>query len=437
MKARWEVPLAILAWVRDGTRPSPELRAGKHGYRVPYRGLSGLDGGSGNIPLQLALAHLAAGVPEALEYLEARAEDELRHGLGGGEQLSPAYEHLSFWVLIWWTAWEMGHERLARLSGAWVERHLLVSCLLGRLEHGVLAVYAPGMRADKGADRSAEEAIIAHLLGIDHPLSTNMHRPEKHWWWGGILLEAVQEAEGIERVADRARTSCLRLLDDKRALVGSWDQAAVAYHVPVEVAVFGPQEWLAWVLLGGAHWTGHPQDPAMVWGGVIGGKPTVGLPYEIGEDPAEGGWMATGPRPPELGTMWRRGGHTVVKSMPDFPRQPLSMVHLREPAADPLADLPPLPRGNGPSDPEPPPEDPEKEDPMPEPEHPWPTIPADLSVADVLRAPEEALLVIGAAYGVLAQNRGGKSAGELKLARLYRAARRHQKALQKSKEKTP
>lgn len=369
-KPRWEVPLAILAWVRDGTRPSPRLTAGKHGYRVPYRGLSGLDGGSGNIPLQLALAHLAAGVPEALEYLEDRAEDELRHGLGGGEQLSPGYEHLSFWVLVWWTAWKLGHERLCRLSGAWVERHLLVCSLLGRMEGDVLAIYAPGMRADKGADRSVEEAIVSHLLGLHHPLNTNMDREERRWWWGGILVEAVRAAPEIWRVAGRVVVRCRSLLRDKTVAKNtgpSW--RGIAYHVPVEVAVFGPQEWLSWMLLGGAHWTGHPQDPAMVWGGVIGGRPTVGLPYELGENPAEGGWGATGPRPPNLDVVWHRSGHIVRKSMPDFPRRPLFMLHLGEPETDPLADLPPIPDGGGSFDPKPPPpEDPrdEEEDPMPE-----------------------------------------------------------------------
>lgn len=374
-RPRWEVALALLAWTRDGVRPSPTLTAGKHGYRSPYRGLSGLDGGSGNISLELAAAHLAAGVPEALEYLEDRCEDELSHGLGGGEQLSPAYEHLSFWALTWWTAWKLGHEYLRRLSGAWIERHLLVSCLLGRLEHGVLAVYAPGMRADHGADRSVEEAIVAHLLGIGHPLSTNLDLPERKWWWGGILLEAVRQAEEIERVADGVQRSCLELLGNKLEAamppMPHWWQE-IAYHVPVHVEIYGPQEWLAWMEAGGEHWTGHGQDPAMAWGGVIGGKPTVGLPYEPGEGPPEEGWGAHANRfPGGLMVDWTRHGKTYANRSLGLPT-PLHTLTFHRPTADPLGDLPPLPpppgdepRKPGPK-PELPDEKPKEEEPMPE-----------------------------------------------------------------------
>lgn len=403
-KARLIPPLAVLSWARDGIRPKPGLQKGKHGYKTPYPGLSGLGGGSANISLQAALLDLAARVPrvpqalehlEALEYLEARAEDELRNGLGGGEQLSPAYEHITFWALVWWTAWKLGHERLCRLAGAWVERHMLVSCLLGRLEHGVLAIYAPGMRADKGADRVIEEAVVAHLLGIGHPLSTNMDLPERKWWWGGILLEAVRSAGGVERVAHRVRHGCLRLLSTKDEANRVFTWAQIAFHVPVKVEVYSPQEWIAWIEAGGQHWSGHGQDPLMAWGGVLGGRPTAGLPYEPGENPPEGGWGAEVRRNRGgLHAIWTRGGEAVANRVQPLPT-PLHSLTLHRPTADPLADLPPVPEGRpeGGERPEPPPtpepKEPEEEEPMPEEEVPLPRVAQDPDLRRVQQALEE------------------------------------------------
>lgn len=366
IKPRWEVPLAILHWTLTGQAPPPGLEDGKHRYRIPYEGPSGARGGSANLSLQAALADYLGGVANAEVYLTDRAEDELRHYLGGGEQNSP-YAHLPFWALAWHRARLVGDARGGTLFGAWVELHLLFACLCARMEGGRLRLYRPGRRFDgwPGDALRAEEAMIEHLLGIGATkgrLSTNMNREPEKWWWWGILLEAVRSAPGIEDIARRVRADCLRLLEDKRILPDRLGQ--VRYLDPVTVEVYGPGEWFAYQA------GGHQQDPTCAGGGWFGAEARFLWPWGRKEKPPEEGWSLVLTVGARVNVEWRRHGVAVTNDSIDLPF-PEAVLFTGEAPSDPLGDLPPLPPlpGDEPrkpgAKPEPPPEDPEEE-PMPE-----------------------------------------------------------------------
>jgi len=338
---------AIYLAVAGKEAPDPALGADK---RRAYDNtkLAGLDGGSANLGWLHWIVGLFGGGAGAREYFVARIRHELQAGLGGGEQFAWTYGdlHLGCVSLAWWWAWTRGDEELAGLAGAWVERWLLVQCLCGRRIKGSVEFLAPGMRKDKGGDRSTEEAIAAHLLGI--PTKFRDATETRSGWTSGWILAAVRAASGIAGVTLRVRGTCLRALEGKGSFPERMYQ--VALHIPMEIygnplVVAG--SWLAVMRCG---WC-HPQDPPALAGGVSAGFPVVLYPWLDGIDPGEGGWTVETVDewiPADLSTkvvgVWRRHGDStlVISSLKHHLRLVLT---LHQPTIDPLSDLPPLPAG--------------------------------------------------------------------------------------------
>lgn len=328
---------AIYRAIAFNEKPGPDVGLEKRRH-YDTSALAGTEGGSANHGLLGWLVGLFLGLAYAREYFITRGRDDLQKGLGAGEQLAWTYGdlHLGCWALVAWWAWVCGDAQLYAVAAAVVERWLLVQCLLGRRIKGGLEFLAPGMRRDKGGNRTTEEAMAALLLGLNPTLkdSTQIHGE----WTAGWLLAAMRAADGIEVIADRVRSDCLNMLDGRGPLPERIGQ--VALWVPMSIygdPLGGGAPWLAVMECG---WC-HPQDPPCLAGGVVDGRPVELWPF-AGQDPPEYNWsakvVADGS---SVSGAWRRRGVIVGLDTTGLPSFHALTIH--RPIADPLSDLPPLP----------------------------------------------------------------------------------------------
>lgn len=350
--------LAALDFVRSGALPDQKIMSR---WRRPYPGkLPGLDGGSGNLG---AIAHLLGymqGFETSRAYWTARLKDCLVNGLEAGEQLSGYGDPGE--TLLAWTAMQRGDGELYSLAAASRERVALLHCLCGRLVGRDLQLLAPGMRFEasvlSGA-RDTEAAALAHLLGTGGN-DLKVREEVGRTWAGGLFLQAIREAEGVEKVLDRVRAGCLALLALKTgANIDVTDQLArVRLACPMTVEIYGTTEFFAYLRPGNT----HPQDPARAGGGVVRGLPRDPWPFDD-EDAPEGGWNVSVERGAgRITVRWSRGRidkGTVIglgAALRTLTFGPDGVEGL--PASDPLADLPPLrdaKQGRRPTPPPPPP----------------------------------------------------------------------------------
>lgn len=335
-------------WVINGKIP-PVVNL-DHSLDRPWQGLV-FHPGSANHGL---ISHASGYIRERLrvqdgslsrDYLLARGRDELRGGLWWTEPLVVTYGGVTVgpWSIVWWAAWVTGDTEMVGVSGAWLERSMLLLSMHTRVgPGGELEIYAPGARRDWGATRRTLAAMMSRLLGYRSSLDDS----PKHDWPGGLALRAMRHANGLPASMDRVSKTCRSIIHDKAVMrYAGEDGYRLHSMVPIRWRCYGPDQWVSYFLADNRHKLA-PQDPAQLLGGWIGGKPVEAYPFTSG-DPRETGWGHTvvEDRGSEVFCAWMNRGELAKRVTFDLPEDPDLVIDIGPTAiGDELGDLPsPLP----------------------------------------------------------------------------------------------